>query len=59
VLLAFDLHEDFIDEESIAIAPVLALQPVCTDSSELDTPEMNSFPGDIDALISQQVLVSR
>jgi hypothetical protein len=39
MLLAVDLHEDFIDVEGVAISTVLSLQSSGVDSSEFDAPE--------------------
>jgi hypothetical protein len=38
MLLAIDLHEDFIDVEGIAIASVFALQSAGINGTEFDTP---------------------
>jgi hypothetical protein len=39
VLLAIDLHEDFINEEGITIPSVFPLQSSSIQSAELDAPE--------------------
>ena len=49
VLLAVDLHEDFIAIESVAVAPVLTLQSPRINSAELDAPKANRFAADSDA----------
>ena len=41
--------EDFIDEEGIAVASMLAFQSACVNGSELDTPQANRFATDVDA----------
>ena len=41
MLFAIDLHEDFIDEEGIAVAMMLSLQSPGEPGTELDTPEPN------------------
>jgi hypothetical protein len=46
ILLAIDLHEDFIDEEGITIALMFSLQPPSIYCSELDTPEPDSLSTD-------------
>ena len=55
MLFAVDLHEDFIDVEDIATAPVLSLQAAGINGSELDTPEANRFSADGDASLSPKV----
>jgi hypothetical protein len=39
VLLAVDLHEDFIDVEGITVASVFSFQPSSVQSTKLDAPE--------------------
>ena len=51
MLLAVDLHKDFIDEESVAVATVLSLQAAGIDSSEFDTPETDRFAAYCDAAL--------
>ena len=53
MLSAVDLHEDFIDIESIAIAPVLSLQSPCVESAELDAPPADGISGYGDAPLDQ------
>ena len=48
MLLPVNLHKDFINVEGVAVAPVLALQSVCINSTELDTPEADRFAADGD-----------
>ena len=55
MLFAIDLHEDFIDEEGIAVAMMLSLQSPGEPGTELDTPEPNGFVGDCDASLSKQI----
>ena len=52
MLFSVDLHEDFIDEEGIAIASVLSLQAARIDGSELDAPESDSLATGRDASLS-------
>ena len=49
MLLAVDLHKNFIDEEGITIAKVLSLQTPCIFGSEFDTPLPDGFIADSDA----------
>jgi hypothetical protein len=49
MLLAVNLHEEFINEESIAVALVLPLQSARIDSPEFYTPEADRFAADSDA----------
>ena len=58
MLFAIDLHEDFIDEEGIAVAMMLSLQSPGEPGTELDTPEPNGFVGDCDASLSKQIFDS-
>jgi hypothetical protein len=44
VLLAVDFHEDFIDEESITIAPMPSFQSPGVYRYKLDTPKTASRP---------------
>jgi hypothetical protein len=53
VLVAIDLHEDFVDEEGIAVSPVLPLQSSSVYRSELDAPQANRFAADGDATFSE------
>ena len=55
MLLAIDLHEDFIDVEGIAVTSVLSLQAACIDGSELDTPQANRLTSDDDAALCQEI----
>ena len=55
MLLAVDLNEDFIDEESVAVAPMLSFQSACINGSELDTPEADCFAADCNASFSEQI----
>jgi hypothetical protein len=49
MLLAIDLHEDFINVEGVAVASVPSLQSSGVYSSEFDTPETDSFSTNCDA----------
>jgi len=55
MLLAVDFHENFIDEEGIAIAPVLSLQSAGINSTKLDAPEANPFTANSDPSFSEQI----
>ena len=55
MLLAIDLHKDFIDVEGVAVASVLALQAAGIYGTELDTPETDLFPGDGDISFRQEI----
>jgi hypothetical protein len=46
VLLAVYLYEDLIDVEGITVASVLSLESKGRDSTEFDTPELDSFAAD-------------
>jgi len=46
VLFAVDFHEDFVDEEGIAVAAVLPLQSARINGSEFDAPEADRFSAD-------------
>ena len=48
--------EDLIDEESIAIASVLAFQAACINGIELDTPETDCLSADGDASFNEEIL---
>ena len=55
MLHSIDPDEDFIDVESVAVAPVFSLQAARIYGSELDTPQTNRFSGYSDASFSQKV----
>jgi hypothetical protein len=55
MLLAIDLHEDFIDVESIAVAPMPSFQAACINGTELDAPEADRFSADDDAPLCQKI----
>jgi len=55
MLPAIDLHEDFIDEESIAIASVLSFQAAGINGAKLNAPQTNRFATDCDASFSEKV----
>tara|TARA_R110002072_G_scaffold123352_2_gene258608 strand:+ start:1681 stop:1971 length:291 start_codon:yes stop_codon:yes gene_type:complete len=55
VLFAIDLHEDFIDVESITIASVFSLQSWGVNGSEFDTPKTHRFAADSDTSLSQEI----
>jgi hypothetical protein len=56
MLLAIDLHEDFIDVEGVAVASVLSLQAPGVNGSKFDTPESNRFTADSYASLGQEIL---
>ena len=56
MLLAVDLHKDFVNVESINVAAVLALQSTGINGSELDAPETDRFSGYSDASLSEEIL---
>ena len=47
--------EDFVDEERIAVASVLAFQSTGIDCSKLDTPQADRLSGYSDASFSEQI----
>ena len=53
MLLAVDLYEDLIDEEGIAVTPVLAFQSAGINGTKFYTPETDLFPGDNDAALGE------
>ena len=56
MLLAIDLHKDFVDKESVAVASVISLQPAGINGSELYAPEPDGFTADSDASFSEEIL---
>ena len=55
MLLAIDLHEDFIDEERVTGASMLALQSSCEHGSKLDAPESYGFVADNDTAFGKKI----
>jgi hypothetical protein len=55
MLLAVDLHEDFVNVKGVAVASVLSFQAACINRPEFDTPQANCFASDRDATLSQQI----
>ncbi len=55
MLLAIDLHIDFIDEESVSEATVFSFQAAGINGSELDAPKADCFAADSDASFSQEI----
>ena len=53
MLLAVDLHEDFIDVEGVAVALVLSLQSTGINRSEVDASGAYRFMGHSDTVFSQ------
>jgi hypothetical protein len=53
VLLAVDLHEDFINEEGIPIALMFSPESPGVLGTEFDLPESNEFVGDRDPSLGQ------
>ena len=46
MLLAVDLHEDFIDVKGISVASMTSLQTAGINRSEFDTPQPDCFTAD-------------
>jgi hypothetical protein len=55
VLLAVDLHEDFINKESITITSVALLQSSGVYSTEYNVPQPDGFIADRDSALSEKV----
>ena len=55
MLLAVDLHEDFIDIEGITIAAMISLQATSIDSTELYSPQSDRFSSHDDASLGQEI----
>ena len=55
MLLAIDLHKDFVDEEGVAVSLMISLKSTCGQSTKLDAPRANGLPGDDDAAFFQQI----
>jgi hypothetical protein len=55
LLLAVDLHEDFVDVERVTESPVSLCQSTCVLGSEPDAPEADRFPSDYDPAFSQKI----
>jgi hypothetical protein len=53
VLLAVDLHEDFIDVEGIAEAAVVSLQSKDIESAELDAPKPDRLSANHNSTLRQ------
>jgi hypothetical protein len=53
VLLAIDLHKDFVDEKGIAVSSVLSPQAPGVLAAKLDTPLSDRFITDSDATFCQ------
>ena len=47
--------EDFIDVESVAVAPALSFQSSGVEGTELDTPEADRFAANCNASFSEKV----
>jgi len=56
LLLAIDLHEDFIDVERIAVTTVPLFESTSVSSTELNTPESDGFVADTNASFGEQIL---
>ena len=54
MLLAINLHEDFVDVEGVAVASVLSFQTPGVYSSKFDTPKSDSFSTDGDASFGEE-----
>ena len=55
MLLTIDLHEHFVDVESVAIASVFSLQAAGINGAKLDAPQTNCFTANCDASFSEKV----
>ena len=55
MLLAIDLHKDFIDIKGIAIASMLSLQSFGVEGTELDAPKTDRFAADSNASLRQKI----
>ena len=55
MLLAADLHEDFVDVEGIAVSLVVSLQSACVYKTEFYAPQADRFTADDDPAFGQQV----
>ena len=55
MLLAVDLHEDLINEESVSVAWVPTLQPFGISRSKLDAPQTNRLIADGNPPLGQQI----
>ena len=55
MLLAVDLHEDFIDVESVTVSAMSPLQSPGVYRSKFDAPKADGFPADDDAAFSQDI----
>jgi hypothetical protein len=55
MLLTVDLHEDFVNVEGVAIAPVLWFQSTGINGSELDAPQADRFSADCNASFSEEI----
>jgi len=49
MLITIDLHEDLIDVERIAVAPVVSFQTAGIFRTKLDTPEPDAFIANCDS----------
>jgi len=56
VLLAPDLREDLVDEESVAIALLVAFQPFGILGAKFDAPKTNGLITDSDPPLGQEIL---
>lgn len=55
MLLAIDLHKDFIDEEGVAITSMVPLQSSSVDCSEFDAPQADRFVADGDTALCEMI----
>jgi len=55
MLLAIDLHKDFVNVKSVAVSTTLPLKSPSTQSAELDAPQADRFPSDDDAAFGQEI----
>ena len=55
LLLASDLYENFVDEDSIAVASMRSPQSACVPGIKLTAPQSDRFTAGLDPPVSQQV----
>lgn len=55
MLLAVDLHEDFIDVKGVAIAAMFSPESAGVHGTKLDAPEANCFSADSNASLRQEI----
>jgi hypothetical protein len=55
MLLAADLHKDFIDQEGVTIASMFFLHAADVQTTEFDAPKTNASTADSDTSFSEEV----